>query len=609
MDSLDRDDDSFGFPELTVTKLPIGPTNSLEFIATYRPSIGAIPQTFNLAPMWIDILLDNHPNIRGLLARQTFKTTNCANLLAKYAISYPGSEVSYCADDEEHRSTFSEQRLRYDTFLANPLLRQYLPFGRAAIRRVRLLNGTFIYLGTDENKYHYFEGKANRVMIFDEDQAQDQQYKTIAMYTLSKTHGDCWSFGIGGEAGSEYERQWQKTDQREWEYDDKTDYTDPSTKRVWPEQGWRNKLRHATNGDILNTPEELDTILKGHWIAQAPENKNYRGYHLSQEQFPHIPLTIHDAITKYNTHPELSVEYQKLHYPRNIYLSHTLARFYRAERRPITPEMVKACYDYKLYLLSPIEVQKLKSKHQQAIRVLGGVDFGSHPKASETIASIIIKWQKTGRYQLAAIRKVSDIHPGDQAMQAHYIADMFGKNQYNVDLGVGDIGYGQTQIPLIQDGGYDTKGDHITGIGKSKFKACQTYGDPTKPELQYKTEVDEKGPVKAHLRIDKTTTLQNFVDFIAWSTPAESDPFKKLTKFIIPMGKDREYETDWLLNELCNLTRKDLDPKKKDDEDDPRQKAKKEFNHPPDSVMSIIYNLVADQTYDPSAYKIGRIRK
>jgi len=65
-----------------------------------------------------------------------------------------------------------------------------------------------------------------------------------------------------------------------------------------------------------------------------------------------------------------------------------------------------------------------------------------------------------------------------------------------------------------------------------------------------------------------------------------------------------DYETDWLLDELCSITRKDLELNQDSEKEDPRQKARKEFNHPPDSVMSIIYCLVADENYDENAFKI-----
>jgi len=43
--------------------------------------------------------------------------------------------------------------------------------------------------------------------------------------------------------------------------------------------------------------------------------------------------------------------------------------------------------------------------------------------------------------------------------------------------------------------------------------------------------------------------------------------------------------------------------------DDPRQKAKKEFNHPRDTVMSIIYTMIGKSQYKPGVRTITLIGK
>ncbi len=65
-----------------------------------------------------------------------------------------------------------------------------------------------------------------------------------------------------------------------------------------------------------------------------------------------------------------------------------------------------------------------------------------------------------------------------------------------------------------------------------------------------------------------------------------------------------DYETSWLVDDFCSITRKDLETSIDAGKEDPRQKATKMFNHPPDSVMSIIYCMVADANYDEGAYTI-----
>ncbi|MDF2425921.1 MAG: hypothetical protein OPY08_05770, partial [Nitrosopumilus sp.] len=53
-----------------------------------------------------------------------------------------------------------------------------------------------------------------------------------------------------------------------------------------------------------------------------------------------------------------------------------------------------------------------------------------------------------------------------------------------------------------------------------------------------------------------------------------------------------DYETGFLLEDLYGITRKDLQDLGKVISD-PRQRPRKEYNHPPDSAMSLIYGIVA----------------
>jgi len=125
--------------------------------------------------------------------------------------------------------------------------------------------------------------------------------------------------------------------------------------------------------------------------------------------------------------------------------------------------------------------------------------------------------------------------------------------------------------------------------------------------MEFRQETDEHGTQLGRVQIDKTTSIQKFVDFIGSyvSHPKLSDEKWKRPKFMIPMKND--YETDWLLDDFCSITRKDLESSQDITSEDPRQNARKEFNHPPDSVMSLIYCLVAIENYDEGAFKIHRL--
>ena len=425
--------------------------------------------------------------------------------------------------------------------------------------------------------------------MLDEAQYQDVQFLTKALYALFQTHGRIYVLGIGGEAGSEYYKMWHKTDQREWVYQDKF---------------WYEKIKRDSSGLINNDEDELKSILAGRWVAQKPENTQFRGYHLPQHIFPVIPRTIAEA-QLYNINPQFSIEFQQRYSPASYYTSHCLGEFYKAERRPITPEMVEACYVRYLSLLKPLEVRNLKALYHNEIAILGGVDFGSSTSRPTTVASILIEWRKSRRFQIAHIERIpqSD-HPYDKA---RHIAELFA--DYGIDIGVGDIGHGQDMIPVIQSGGRDSRDQKFQGLGKGRFHSCRTIGDETKPRQRFIQETDEVGTELGRFQIDKTTTLQTFCDFIGSyvAHPTRPDNKWKRTQFMIPMAK--EYECDWLLNELCALTRKDLEEDPDAAKEDPRQRAKKEFNHPPDAVMSLIYCMVASQNNDTTRFKIGGLAK
>ena len=81
----------------------------------------------------------------------------------------------------------------------------------------------------------------------------------------------------------------------------------------------------------------------------------------------------------------------------------------------------------------------------------------------------------------------------------------------------------------------------------------------------------------------------------------------KQTQFMIPYAED--FKVDFLMDDMTDITRKDLEKVPDMTKEDPRQKAKKEFNHPRDTVMSIIYAIIACNRYDPNKFKIIPLRR
>ncbi len=600
-----------------VTILPKLSKNDWDWAVHDRPFMGQIRRLWDLIPFYPPIYLDNHPNKTMLAGRQTHKTTYAADKVASKATRQGGKEVTYVADNEPHKSAFSRQRFRRETMLANDNLRAFLPHGgRAAVDTIEMLNGSVVYMVTDEGEYKNVEGKSNYYLVFDETQYHDYQFVSHATYSLTQTHGQFETLGIGGEAGSEWDNRWLSSDQREWIYDNNSDYTDPSTGRVWENQGWRTELTFDEHGVINNTSEDLKKILAGKWVPQNPDATEVRGYHLPQRIFPSIPLTINDAVMKYQIPSNISIEWQEKNQPQSIFLSHCEGLFYKAERRPITPEMVRACmrpYEY-MNLLSAAQVVDLKNIHGNELRVLGGIDFGSSTTTPTTVLAILLHWRKSKRYQLAWIEKIAQTdHPYDKA---RHIAETFAA--YGVDIAVGDIGHGQDMVPVIQDGGRDSQDVSFSGLGKSTFYSCRTISDETKPHMDIQADSEPEGEELGRFQVDKTTIIQQFVDFIGWKVDVAHirEPWRELTrenepitipKLMIPYKNN--WETDWLIKDWVKLTRKDLEKQQEGEVEDGRQRVRKEFNHPPDSMMALIYCMVGDNNYDEGSFSISRVRK
>ena len=563
------------------------PTNTLEWIDIARPFVGNVKRTFEWEPFWVDVYRDKSPNIVVVNGRQTFKSTFGTDIVGCYVTSHDNTEVSYIVDREDRVSAWSKQRFRKDTMLRNEMLTPFLMHGRANVGEINLTNNSVVYVRTDENEYNNVQGMTNSLMVFDECQYQELQFRATALYSMTQTKGQCYYLGIGGEAGSEWYKLWKKSDQREWVFDDKN---------------WREKLKFDDEGYLSN--EHPENIVSGKWVAQAPANKEYRGYHMPQTIFARIPVTIDDAVNLYKTRPENSIEFQEKYNPSSIVAAHVYGNFFKAMRRPVTPEMVEACYDYTISLLTPEDMRKIKVKYGNEILVFLGVDWGSGPAASKTVGAVIIYWKKTNRYQLAWIDSRPMEHEYDQAA---YFVKLFG--EYCCDFCVADLGYGKDKVTLMQQGGYTSFGEKIIGLGRGRMKGCWSSGSITEETMRHKNKDIVDSPVvgekKEHYSVDKTQIIQNFIDFIGSTVPDGKG--KSVSQFIIPMKNS--WETDFLLNDFCDITRKDLDKNNEEiTKEDPRQKAKKEYNHPKDSVMSIIYCMIGKTKYDPHGFEISKIR-
>jgi len=129
--------------------------NLWDFIKNDIPMLGNIKRNLDLIPYWKQIYLDTHKNKIVRAGRQTGKTTYMADRILFKAFTNDSKEICYVADNEKHKSAFSNDRLRKDGILANPKMRSSLPNGhRVAVDRIDMLTGVSIHLGSVAGDYN-----------------------------------------------------------------------------------------------------------------------------------------------------------------------------------------------------------------------------------------------------------------------------------------------------------------------------------------------------------------------------------------------------------------------------------------------------------------------
>ena len=577
----------------------------------YRKMVEGRIRPFIL-PLWREIYLDNNPWQMIVGGRQIFKSTYFGDDLAYVATTKKGSTGVYVTYNDESLGAFSTDKFRHGVIDVNPEIKEFVIGSTLGqVGRVGYKNMAKTYLVTDEGKFHHVEGKSPDEMIIDEGQYIDFQHWVKMREAMATTQGNIKIGGIGGEEGSVYYQLWRSTNQCHW----RPKY-----------ENWRDKLVFDNHGLVYG--EYMLDYLDGEWYPTHPENKRV-GRWMPQTIFPHIPYSELDALEKYkHGTTEFSIEYKEREYPETDFLNHVMGQFYVGTKRPITEDMVKACMaPYKdLRYLTPIEVAQLKTEMGENMSVFMGVDFGSgNTGRSQTVAAIILKFHARPekgfiipRYYVAYISKDFPMDDDDKAEALARLA-----NAYQIDMGVGDLGYGEHIVKKIIQGGRSlSTGIPYNGVTARHFKGCWTRQDPVQVLKYSKEERDETGRKASHYTIDKTHSIQNFIDLIKryanhpyrrseyWE-PGEvhlnNQEFRwARSQLIIPYSTQRQ--ADWLVKEFTSIARQDI---KEDEiaEEDRRQRARKEFNHPPDTVMSIIYAMVADEKYDSNPYQIMGVKK
>ena len=451
--------------------------------------------------------------------------------------------------------------MKNEAIIGNKILSKFVKKGAGNSDSLSLLNGSVVYYVTSHNEFRNIEGKSLNHVFLDESQYSDFNAFDKIRYTLMQTKGKITILGLGGDSGSAYQQEWEKTDQREWIFDD---------------PNWRDRLQYDSNE--FTPGHYLAELTKGKWIAQKPENSDYPGFHIPQTLFPNIPLTIDDAINKYKTPFEDSIESQKIRYTEKDFLNHTMGEFHKSVNNPVTQKMVIDCMTNRnLKLLSPAEITEIKNKFNDSVKITMGVDFGSG-NHSHTVISIIIQWIESGHIQLAYYEKCA---PEYQLGQAERINKLFRAS--SCDVGIGDLGYGTIQVKAIQIGGKSYFDDSVfPGLGDDIFFGSRIGDNDVRPLKIESSTYDEHGEKSSLVTIAKSSSIMNFIDKLQRRV-TDPNSSKKKPIFMFPYNNSYGYDAKKFVSELCSISRKPNDD----------HRTAIEFKHTPDTLMSLIYAIAA----------------
>jgi len=408
-------------------QLPLLPTNRLEWELHCRPYIKGEKNRLPYLPMLREAVLDEHPFKYYLWGRQWGKTTGVASDLAYAASTINDYDQTYVNFKLDNLRTFSENKFRQDVFGKEPLSKYVSGISKlGAMNRIVLKTRSIIDILLPGELWANLLGKSNRRMIVDEGQDIDWTGFFNARETQADTMGDLVIVGVGGFTDTEYHHTWQSTNQMEWKFKHGEPY------KGYENMSWRQELEECCfNSKGLVYDEELERVLEGKWVPQAPKHYSRHGYWLPQIYNPKIPLTIQDAEQIYHVSPEWSIEWKKNNpdissrdFRRNV-----MAEFVEGELKPITTKMILALFDKTVGLTRAEDVD------HRAGRVYIGIDWGGGGK------TIIWIWQciddEGPIFKLLWVEKVETSDIKEQIRLCEELIDAYEGNQVVVDAGGG----------------------------------------------------------------------------------------------------------------------------------------------------------------------------
>lgn len=320
--------------------------------------------------------------------------------------------------------------------------------------------------------------------IFLGDEIQDMKTAAISNTVKSLTQaqygpegdGVQFLFGTPKKKGSDYHKRWLSSTQQYYhlgcEACDKDFplYTPGSNK--WEEIWIEDKLpeNHKSHGFIVrcthcgHEQDKREAVSRGKWVAYNEDpNAKYIGYHLNQLYIPHLPRWKIIG-EKPENHP-VNTE--------RAYQNEVLGEFYSGSSQPITSDEIdQMCGDHELLMAS-----KLISSPNR--KVFLGLDWGLKIEAesggeddtskntgkSFSVATVLVQ-EGPKLFKIAYAERMAK---NDLEYKIGRVDELMRK--YNVDLAVGDIGFGYEICRILQKK-YPSKFLPANGLAKinNKFR-------------------------------------------------------------------------------------------------------------------------------------------
>lgn len=413
---------------------------------------------------------DRHPRQIVVKARQMEMTERIVNWLLQRLTAHPHTTAIYTAPRQGQVSRFSRDRLR-KAIKESPVLRGNLEAareeeGKEAITRIPFDNGSICYLCSAWGAFDAIRNiPADFVAV---DEFQDVQSEALPVIEETMSHSKCQEMllvGTASDTGSEFDKLWQLSDMKEW-----------------------NDEAQA-------------------WVPQKPENRMYSGYHLSQEMAPWI-------IGLPPEHPN-SIAAKKARYTERRYHNEVLGLFYRGLAKPLVPEDLLACRDFKFSLIPRLDPPYVS---------YAGIDWGGGEYGT---VIWIMAMDELYRWRLLYVHRFEEQDPMKQVRK---IANLI--NLFNVKVAVADIGYGAVQVSELQK------------EFASRVLGCQYVRRPEIPLEQRHQDEEGRRVAQMILLADRSFWIETAIDHIK-RKDLSGNPTPRL---VLPWADPAELE--WIIDQF-----------------------------------------------------------